>query len=173
METSALEKLRQLVASPVVRETFTFSLLSDGVPIGAITEISGRGKTEFAVRFLAEHPEFTVAWIEKSFSAYPFAFLQKNMDLKKILFLEGASDIDWCIYQSLRSQSFDIVVSYCEDIGLRSLRRIQLQAEKSRSAFLWLTDGPKTSWPVYQRVAVHRNAGTIIPTVLKNRGGSI
>lgn len=173
MQSSIIEKLRQLVAPPVARETFTFCLLPEGIPIGAITEVSGRGKTEFIVKFLAEHPEFTVAWIEKSFSVYPFSFLQQNIDLKKILFLEGASEIEWCIYQSLRSQAFDVVVSYCEDISLRSLRRIQLQAEKSRSAFLWLTDGPKNSWPVYQRVAVSREAGTLLPVILKMRGGSL
>lgn len=173
MEPSIIEKLRQLVAPPVARETFTFGLLPEGIPIGAITEISGRGKTEFVVRFLAEHPEFTVAWLEKSFSAYPFAFLQQNIDLKKILFLEGSREIEWCIYQSLRSQSFDVVVSYCEEMSLRSLRRIQLQAEKSHSAFLWLTDGPKNSWPVYQRVAVCRENGKLVPVVLKMRGGSL
>lgn len=78
METSALEKLRQLVAPPVARETFTFTLLSDGIPIGAITELCGRGKTEFTVRFLAEHPEFTVAWIEKVSLHIPLRFYSKT-----------------------------------------------------------------------------------------------
>jgi hypothetical protein len=170
MKTAIIEKLRHLVGSKTERELIPFSLLPHGVPKGAITEISGKGKTEFVLQFLKENSELKVVWIERNFSAYPFGFLQREVDLDRFLFIEGAKDLDWCVYQALRTSVFQAVIVYSEDIGLNSLRRIQLQSEKSLAATLWLTDQPKNAWPVHLRIAIEREEGEVLrATILKQR----
>lgn len=170
MKSAIIENLKHLLADRTEKEVLPFSLLPCGITRGAITEISGTGKTEFVLHFLKENPELKIAWIEKSFSAYPFAFLQKEIDLKRILFIDGQKDLDWCVYQALRSQAFQSVVVYCENLSLKSLRRIQLHSEKSLASTIWLTDEPKSAWPVSLRLHVERgDKGELRPTVLKRR----
>lgn len=169
MKSAVLEKLKHLVASKTTREVLPFSLVPCGIARGAITEISGRGKTEFVLKFLKENSELQVAWIERTFSAYPFAFLQNEVDLRRVLFIEGEQELDWCVYQVLRTQAFHAVVVYAPELELNSLRRIQLQSEKSLAVTLWLTNEPKGAWPVHLRLSVERDEGLLRATVLKQR----
>ncbi len=169
MKSSVLEQLKNLVARKTEREHLPFSQLPAGVPKGAITEISGLGKTEFVLDFLKEHPQLITAWVERKFSAYPFAFAQKGLDLNRVLFVEGEKNLDWCVYQALRTTRIQAVVVYAEDIHLKSLRRIQLQSEKSQAVTFWLTDAPKEAWPVALRLTVERQGSTLTPSILKQR----
>ena len=166
---AVLAQLKQLVDTRTEKSTVAFSLLPSGLPQGAITEISGHGKTEFVLQFLREQPDLGVAWIEKNFSAYPFGFLQQQINLDRVLFMEGQREIDWCIYQALRAQVFQVVVVYCDQLDLKSLRRIQLQSEKSLACTLWLTDEPKQAWPVHLRIRIERSPDGPQPTILKQR----
>ena len=165
----ALEKLKSLVSAKTERECVPFSLLERGLPRGAITEISGHGKTEVVLQFLRENPGLGVAWVEKTFSAHPFGFLQKEIDLARVLFMEGGRELDWCVYQALRAQVFQAVVVYCDRLDLKALRRIQLQSEKSLACTLWLTSEPQNAWPVHLRIHVERTDGGLNATVLKQR----
>ena len=169
MRDAALEKLKQLVSAKTERTVVPCSLVPSGIPQGAITEISGHGKTEFVLNFLRENNEHYVAWIEKNFSAYPFGFLQKEIDLGRVLFMEGQKELDWCVYQALRAQVFQTVVVYCDHLDLKSLRRIQLQSEKSLACTLWLTTEPKQAWPVHLRLSIERNENGLSATTLKQR----
>src|SRR4051812_38374506 len=66
-------------APSATHESLPFSRVAGGVPIGALTEISGPeggGKTEVLLGFLAENPKARVAWIEERFTVYPCAFPQ-------------------------------------------------------------------------------------------------
>lgn len=133
--------------SPIVREFFPFSRFADGFPKGALVEISGRGKCETVAVFLAENPEFTV-WIESKRQLFPSALLQRKVDLKKILFVEGKSEASWVASTALRSKVFPIVIfdSFYKDE--RDLRRWQLLAEKSKATMILLRDKPSGLWPI-------------------------
>lgn len=169
MKNSVLEQLKHLVARRTEKESVAFSLLPSGIPKGAITEISGQGKTEFVLHFLKENPQLITAWVEKNFSAYPFAFSQHGVNLDRVLFIEGESSLDWCVYQALRTTRIQVVVMYCEKLHLKSLRRIQLQSEKSQAITFWLTDEPKEAWPVALRLTVERDGEHLTPHILKQR----
>jgi len=169
MKSATLEQLKQLVQTKTQARTIPFSLLASGLPCGAITEISGFGKTEFVLQFLKENKDFKIAWIEKNFSAYPFGFLQKEIDLNRVLFIEGHEDVDWCAYQVLRAQVFQSVVLYADDLELNALRRIQLESEKSQAVTVWLTNEVKTAWPISLRLAVEKGASALQVNVVKQR----
>lgn len=159
MKALSLEELRSLVGVKTQKESFDFSLLHEGVPKGAITEVIGSGKTEFVLALLAEQAETKVAWIEESFSVYPFGFLQRNVQLGRVLFVESGAETCWSALQVLKAQVFQIVVLYSESLGLNELRKIQLAAEKSQVAVLWLTAESRGLWPVSLQVKVGRQSG--------------
>lgn len=150
----SLEELKRLLQVKE-KENLSCSLLESGIPKGVITEITGTGKTEFVLAFLREHPTLRVAWIEENFSVYPFGFMQRNVSLDRILFVEsGTSDTLWSVLQVLKSQIFSVVVVYAENLDLMALRKIQLASEKSGSATLWLTAKSRALWPVRRHVRI-------------------
>jgi hypothetical protein len=68
VKTLNLAELRALLSFQSQREFLPLVFFQGaGIPKGAITEISGFGKTEFVVQILSEHPVVRVAWIEKFF----------------------------------------------------------------------------------------------------------
>jgi hypothetical protein len=166
LKFAALKELLQEKNKP---ETIPYSRLEVGIPKGAITEISGPGKTEWVMHFLAEQPKLNIAWVEENFCIFPFSFSQRNVRLARVLFVDAGQAIEWSILQVLRAQIFPIVVIYGQDIELQSMRRIQLAAEKSAAAVLWLTPEPQNFWTTRLQVAVRRESKTIISQVLKRK----
>ncbi len=164
-----LDELRALVQTKIRKESLSSSYLQSGIPMGAITEISGAGKTEFTLKFLAEHPELKVAWVEKSFSAYPIGFLQRHVSLSQMFFVESAEQTNWVLLQVLRAQIFSVVVVYSDDIDLKTLRRIQIASEKAQTATIWLSMKQSSSWPVCLQVNVHRADEQLHAIVSKQR----
>ncbi len=166
--TTTLASLRELVDAAIARtgggrlrsrETWPSSLLPSGIPRGAISAVTGPGKTEFVTRFLAENPALKVAWVEEKFSVYPGAISQRRGGLERILFAESGRDSLWALLQILRSQLFNVVVfsstpSTMGETGQafyrdeRTLRGLQLSAEKSSAAMLMILDEPVGAWPV-------------------------
>lgn len=159
MGLRSFDELKALLQPRVQRERWSCSFLPSGLPKGAITEISGSGKTELTLRFLAENPELKVAWVEGTFCVYPFAFLQRQVSLDRVLFVEGGKETSWCVLQLLKSQTFAVVVVYVEKCELANLRRWQLTAEKSQAAVIWLSPRPQRLWPVSLQISTHRQSG--------------
>lgn len=135
-----------------------FSEFPEGVPRGALTEVSGPlgcGRTEWVLRFLAENPEERVAWVEENLSIYPWRFLQKGLD--RVCFVEtGEERFCWSMLEILRSQVFSVVVTTIQSLGERELKRLQMAAEKGGVCVLLVTEGLNISksWPVDTRVRV-------------------
>lgn len=146
---SALAELRARIGALTSRNTerLAFSLVPEGLPRGGLVEISGRGKTEAAVRFLAENP-LPAAWIEERFSLFPTALLQREVDPARILFLEGGKEAAWAAAQVLRSQLFPILIYSAPYGEERELRRFQLLSETAKTTMLLLRPQPSKAWPI-------------------------
>jgi len=150
------------------REAFLCSAVTQGVPRGAITAIAGVGKTELAVRLIAENPTFRVAWIEEHLSIFPLALLQRGVGLSRVLFIDAGPDLAWSALQVLKAQIFPVVVIYAADLDLNTLRRVQLAAETANSACIWLADEPKNLWPISLQLQSIRVDGELAITTLKS-----
>ncbi|MSR84604.1 MAG: hypothetical protein EXS58_17085 [Candidatus Latescibacteria bacterium] len=148
MNAVKFKELKAQIHAHYQKETLSCSLVAQGIPRGAITEITGIGKTELAVRLIAEHPAFRVAWIEEQMSIFPFGFLQRGIGLDRVLFVDAGPDLAWSVLQVLKAQIFPIVVVYAENLDLSTLRRVQLASETANAATIWLADEPKNLWPV-------------------------
>ena len=167
--TVTLEDVKALIRGTTKRTTLSCAALAGGIPKGAITEISGLGKTEFAVAFINEHAPARVAWIEEKFSIFPPGLLQRSTKMERILFVEAGADFAWAVLQVLKSQIYPILIIYSEHIALNILRRIQLAAEKAEAVIVWLTHQPQMLWPVTMRLKVLREDGELQVILLKRR----
>jgi len=155
-----IEFLRQLIgqssATPA-SESLSFSSLSEGVPLGALSEISGIGKTEFTVRFLAEHKDLQAAWLEEDFNLFPGAFYQRQVNLNQLLFIETGQQLFWALQQVVCSQLFKIVVAPQKFKNLKDLRKLQLHCEAHNCSLVLLADQASSAWPIALRVQVHKD----------------
>jgi hypothetical protein len=167
-----LEQLRALIGAvdgTFSREHLRSSLFAEGVPLGALTEITGRegaGKTEFVLRLLAENPALNIAWMEREQSVYPCAFPQCGVDLSRVLFIEAGGEFVWAAMQIVRSRLFEVVVLSRTSSAVRSdfnekiLRRLQLAAEQSHTAVILLAPQVRAraqeSWPISLQLEVAR-----------------
>lgn len=175
-----------------------FSILSRGIPLGALIEVSGPaggGKTEVVLQFLAENPQLKVAWVENSMTIYPCVFLEKKLELNRVLFVETL-DLLWVAHQVLKSQIFGVLVlpptrvvlnssshdsSHSRGEGLIAqinevqLRRLQIAAEKAQVSVFLLTEMAleEGAWPISVQIQVRRETktGNLQLTLLKCRGG--
>jgi hypothetical protein len=135
---------------------FPYSLLPNGLPRGALAEITGPGKTEAAAQLLAENPHLRCAWIEKRFSLLPSALLQREVNLQKIFFVEAGEQSAWAASLILRSGIFPLVVYSAPYGEERELRRLQLLSERSSATTLLLGDQPQTdAWPIRLSLVSH------------------
>src|SRR4051812_29844609 len=141
-------QLQERIQPPPPKTILPSSYLSSGVPLGAIIEIAGPGKTEFVVQLLSEYPETRVAWIESVFSIYPFGMLQRKISLSRVLFIEAQQHLEWAALQILKSQIFPFIVLYGQALEVQNLRRIQLASEKAQACVLWLTSQAQSYWPL-------------------------
>lgn len=172
MKTADLATLRALLRPKTLRESLSFSLVEEGIPSGAVTELSGHGKTETIVCFLKEHPEFRVAWIEESFSFFPAALGEWGVDISQFLFVESAADTLWAALQALRSGAFHVVILYHSEFTTDELRKLQLAAEKTACAVIWLSaKAPTNPWPIALRLQTSRDShcGQLDVSIIRRR----
>lgn len=156
----SIEKLRaqiKTLGGSVSRETFSSSQVVKGLPRGAITQVCGPGKTEFAVLFLRDHPEFNAAWIEPAVSIYPCGILQRTVSLNRILFIEAGNEVPWVVGQVLKSGLFEVIVLSTLVTDLKLLRRFQLAAEKAHAAFILISEIRSAAWPIALQLESSRN----------------
>ncbi len=123
-----------------------------GLPLGAITQVRGQGKTLAFLQLLASHPGLKAAWVEERISAYPPAFVQQGVDLNFLLFVQGGKDLHWALVQLLRSQIFKVLAVASPLKDEVQLKRLQLAAERSGTALLVLADIEGPAWPVKLRL---------------------
>jgi hypothetical protein len=150
-----LKELIRLHEGRSIRERLASGRLV--IPRSAVTAVSGTAKTEAVVEWLRDvlraQPDFRVAWIEDEFIVNPTALFEREIDLDRILFVEGFQDTLWSVAQVLKSGLFGAVVvrpaaGPAGAIPERELRRLQLSAEKSGSALIFLMDAANVPWPV-------------------------
>lgn len=140
--------------SPLHRESFSFSLMPEGIPRGALVELSGRGKCECVAAFLAENPQYTI-WIEEKRLIFPTALIQRKVNLKHIHFVEGGKEAPWALAAALRSKAFPILI-YDGILGdEKDHRRWQLLAEKSNATVLLLREKHREFWPIFLSLKVN------------------
>lgn len=168
MKAYSFEELKSLMRV-TEKESVTCPGLESGLPKGAITEISGVGKTEFVSQFLAQHKDLKVAWIEESFSVFPVGFLQRGLNLENVLFIEAGESLVWSTLQVLKAQIFPVVVIYAEEMNLKNLRRVQVMSERAGSVVIWLTTKVQGHWPIHLRLQTERTPEGIEAHILKQR----
>jgi hypothetical protein len=182
----SIDELRQLIGSSesYEKEKSSFSLFSEGFPLGAIVEISGTGKTELVAQFLKEHPDFKIAWVEENISINPYALRQKGVKLNNLLFIEAKKELSWCLAQALNSGCFQAVVTGSSAIGSsvavnnlndkkfseKDLRRFQLLSEKCKSHFFLLSEKPHNSWVPHLQLEVAKTKSQLEIAILRKRG---
>lgn len=152
MGKEKLQELRALLTPFHQKEIYVFKRYQLHVPKDSLIQVYGQGKTEMTLQFLQEHPEWSVAWIEKSFSFYPPLLLKKGLSFEKTLFIESFAknkdQTSQVLLQVLKSQLFKVVVVYHDHFDFKQLRRFQIFAEKSEVIVLWLTSQKKKEWPI-------------------------
>lgn len=185
-KTRNLEKLEKLRSIPGIiknpapaREALFWEQANVSIPRGTLNEVSGvngSGKTESILRLLGKNQGKIgkTAWIEDLFTAYPVSFIQHEIHLDEIFFIESGSESLWTAHQILRSQLFGLVILKFHEWTLEKkdplveLRRLQLSAEQSQSYVFLLTEVPrqtKFSWPITTQI--YLNPKTRIPEVFK------
>lgn len=175
-----LKSLSGILKIQPSRETFAFSAWKDGIPRGAITEISGPpgcGKSEAILRFLAENPKLRAAWIEEQLTAYPCAFPQQGVGLDRVLFAEPGEQTLWATHQILRSGIFAVVILASSPLKMArrhpdqdvataemNLRRLQLAAEQANASLILLVEEPIScrNWAISLRLQVIRKADSVV-----------
>lgn len=170
-----------------VRETYSFPGLSespecpeygDGLPKGALVEISGEagsGKTELLLECLARSGETRVAWVEQGFTVYPSAFPQKGVRLGRVLFVDALSEEQalWSIQQMIRSGLFGIGVLVVPRLtNTIVLRRLQLAAERAQATIVLVQEQAVTegAWPIALQLRISRPHARPVVHVLRRRG---
>jgi hypothetical protein len=151
---SPYEDVARLKGSVYQQSFFPFSKVRKGIPKGALSEISGKGKSRLLISFLSENPDLQVVWIEPEISVFPQAMAQRGLDLKRYLFVESGQETDWTLLQVLKSQVFQIVVlsDYFPSEG--QLKKIHYFSKKSSSAVIFLSKHPHSHWTLSFQVEV-------------------
>ncbi len=164
-EALNLHQLKSLLAVSNEKAVLQFKKYQLEIPQGAITCLTGLGKTEFVLDFLSEQSDFSVAWIEEKFSFYPQAVAQKNLSAQNFLFLEASDQAIYTALQAIKAQVFQCVVLYKEDLELKDLRRLQLFSEKSRCVLFWLTQNIQNKWPIALELKIEMSPDTVVHPV--------
>src|SRR5690606_9213142 len=120
-------------------QTYQHTHLPDGIgiPKGAVVELLGPSRYEFVAHFLAQHDR-PCLWLQKEFSFFPTALLQRGVDLRKSVFVEAGDNVQWVLKQVLQSQVFPFLVGEDLNVSEKDLRKFQLLAERAGATLLHL-----------------------------------
>lgn len=179
-KAEVMQKLREipgiLPAGPQ-RETLPFSLVKGGVPSAGMVEVSGlpgAGKTELALRFLAENPNLRGVWVEEKPMIFPPAFEGLGLDLSRILFVEAGAWAGWACLEAVRSGLFGFVGFNMANPGENLLRRLQIAAEQARSSLWIFGEEPlrEGGWALSLHLRVKRSQKLHSPDPLRIENGT-
>ena len=123
------------------------------LPVGTLIEISGPEAHHQAARILARNRNLCAAWIEQNLEALPETTFHSQINLKKVLFINGQRDSSWAASQIINSGLFPILIFSAPYENEKLLRRLRRQARKSGTTVLLLRDKPCFSWTI--RVHLH------------------
>lgn len=156
-------------------------LPGNGLPAGAVTELlcERNGIAEFGLlmpcitRLTQEGRR--VALVAPPYVPYAHGLAGQGVRLKQLVLMspESSHDALWATEQTLRANSFSLVIAWPERMGDHDLRRLQLAAESSSSvAVLYrpLRMSEHIS-PAALRIAIGVSQGALKLRILKNRGG--
>lgn len=155
--STALERLQADPAlegafvRPKARQRFASAAWPQGAARGALTHLQGPAVTEALLSLLAAAPGLKAAWVEARLTAYPPGFVQRGVDLACLLFVEGQEHFAWAVTELVRSQAFALVAVASPLPDAKSLRRLQLAAERAGSAVILTAALPEDAWPVRER----------------------
>jgi hypothetical protein len=166
-KSEILENLRAKLGASAASShgNYPFSAVQGGLPRGALIHMTGSqggGKTEMALRFIAENPQARVAWIEDRFTLYPVSVQQLGADLERVLFIHSGEQSLWTFSQILSSQYFEIIVLSAEKLKLSDteLRRLQLMAEKAGCCCILISENESITtqgdWSVALKLETER-----------------
>ena len=156
-------------------------LPGNGLPVGAVTELlcERNGIGEFGLlmpcisRLTQEGRR--VALVAPPYVSYAHGLAGQSVRLKQLVLMspESSHDALWATEQTLRSNSFSLVIAWPERMGDHDLRRLQLAAESSNSvAVLYrpLRTIEQAS-PAVLRIAIGLSQNALKLRILKNHGG--
>lgn len=158
------------------------SLLPDGGwPVGALTELlfpaEGIGELRLLIPALARvaREGRWLAWISPPHAPYAWALRALGVDLSKLLLVEVKEPKEtlWAVEQALGSGACGAVLAWPEPGVERSLRRLQLAAERGRSlGFLFRPSGAaRQPSPSALRLRLEPRSGALLVHVVKGGWG--
>ncbi len=158
------------------KEYFTAPQLgSDTVPKGALVELLGNYKVEWAVRFIALHPEIKVFWAEKDQSILPTALHQRGVQLSQLTFATLSKDFVQALRRVIQSQVYGLILAPNLFEEIKIFQAFQLFTEKSNSTlFLFGKEKPSAAWPISLQLEINKGEDEDFEIeVLKQKHGKI
>lgn len=160
---AASAKLRELklliggIENLDAKEVWDAPFLPQGIPRGAIIELTGPKKTEWLLQFLKHQSELKIFWCEKKQSILPTAIAQRGIELSRITFAVVNEDLILPVRKVLQSQLYEVVIAPSDFEEIRILKALQLFTEKANSVlFLLSKEGLSTAWPISMQLEIHQ-----------------
>lgn len=154
-----------------------------GWPADRLTEIAverwGSGELALLMPLLARLSRTDavswISWISPPFLPYAPALAAAGIDLARLLLVRARNDVEalWAAEQALHSGACRLVLAWVGRADGRSLRRLQLAAESSRTALI-LFRPPVTlavPSPAALRLSLDAGAEGACLRLVKHRGG--
>lgn len=157
---ATLHELKAFIAQKenhLLRQGYSCSSLPFLIPQGALVEIAGTSKVEWLISFLGENPSLKTFWTEPEFSLLPTALYQRGLNMDQMLFVEAGSQVFSVVRKVLRSQVFPCVVTPSIFQDEKTLKALQLLAEKSNATVFLLAQALSSAWPISLQFEVHRS----------------
>lgn len=117
----------------------------------------------------------TQCWVAPPFHPYAPALAQCGIDPNRLLILQPNSGADtlWALEQVLRAGSEDVVLGWCAQTPMATLRRLQLAAESTQTRLFLFRPAALLSQPSPATLRLHltpQSEGLHL-RILKSRGG--
>ena len=156
------------------KDYFTAPQLDENtIPRGAIVELIGSYKTEWAAQMIALHPDLKVFWAENHLSILPTALHQRGALLSQITFAVVPKDLVAALRRAIQSQVYGLVFAPNAFDEIKIFQAFQLFTEKANATlFLFGKEKPCTAWPISLQLEIHKSGeGQFEIEILKQKHG--